>query len=51
MFNRNEIKQGKFVFTTMEQLMPKEHFLRDLDKFVDFSFVYDKVEHLYPIVD
>ena len=27
--------------------MPEKHFLRDLDRLVDFSFVYDKVEGLY----
>lgn len=34
-------------FGTIEDLMPKEHFLRDLDRLVDFEFVYEKVEHLY----
>jgi transposase len=32
---------------TLEQLMPQEHFLRDLGNHADFSFVYDKVFHLY----
>ena len=27
--------------------MPKEHFLRDLEKYVDFRFIYDKVKDLY----
>ena len=35
------------IFTTLEMLMPQEHFLRDLAKVMDFSFVYDKIEHLY----
>ena len=30
--------------------MPQEHFLRDLSNLVDFSFVYEKVEHLYSSV-
>jgi len=47
MLNRTGYKQGKLVVTTLEQLMPKEHFLRDLDSHVDFTFVYDKVSHLY----
>lgn len=47
MLNRNNGMQGKIVVTTLEQLMPQEHFLRDLEKHVDFSFVYDKVSHLY----
>jgi len=39
--------QNKIVVTTLEALMPQEHFLRDLAKVVDFSFIYEKVEHLY----
>lgn len=27
--------------------MPQEHFLRDLNNLLDFSFIYKKVEHLY----
>lgn len=47
MLNRSYGKQDKLIVTTLEQLMPEEHFLRDLDGYVDFSFIYDKVEHLY----
>ena len=47
MLNRNENKQMKMCLVTLEELMPQEHFLRDLDRCVDFSFIYDKVEALY----
>ena len=47
MLSKNEDKQMKICFLSLEELMPKEHFLRDLDKSIDFSFVYDKVEALY----
>lgn len=47
MLNRNENRQMKMCFVTLEELMPQEHFLRDLDRCVDFTFVYDKVETLY----
>ena len=47
MLNRSGGIQGKIVVTTLEQLMPQEHFLRDLEKHVDFSFLYNKVSHLY----
>ena len=40
-------KQQKMLCVTMESLMPEKHFLRDLDRLVDFSFVYDKVESMY----
>jgi len=32
---------------TIEELMPEKHFLRDLDKYVSFDFIYEKVAHLY----
>jgi transposase len=50
MLAKNEGVQGKVIVTTLEGLMPKEHFLRDLEGFVDFSFIYDRVKHLYSSV-
>jgi len=47
MLARNGSQQSKFVMITLEQLMPEKHFLRDLDRLVDFSFIYDMVAHLY----
>ena len=47
MLKRTESKQMKMSFITLEELMPQKHFLRDLDKLVDFDFVYDKVSNLY----
>ena len=47
MLNRNENRQMKMCVVTLEKLMPQEHFLRDLDRCVDFSFIYEKVEALY----
>lgn len=47
MLNRNKNRQMKMCFVTLEELMSQEHFLRDLDRNVDFTFVYDKVETLY----
>ena len=47
MLNRNENRQMKMCLVTLEELMPQEHFLRDLDRCVDFNFIYDKVEALY----
>jgi transposase len=32
---------------TIEELMPEDHFLRDLDRYVSFDFVYDRVAGLY----
>lgn len=47
MLKKSESKQMKMSFVTLESLMPQEHFLRDLDRFVDFDFIYDKVNDLY----
>ena len=47
MLKKSESKQMKMSFVTLESLMPQEHFLRDLDRLVDFDFIYDKVADLY----
>ena len=47
MFNKDIHKQRKLKFLDIEDLMPQDHFLRDLDRLVSFDFIYGKVEHLY----
>ena len=47
MMKKDFWKQQKMIFTSAEELMPQEHFLRDLEQHVDFSFIYEKVENLY----
>ena len=47
MLKKSESKQMKMSFVTLESLMPQEHFLRDLDRLIDFDFIYDKVADLY----
>jgi len=49
MMKRRTAVQPKIQFCTIEDLMPKEHFLRDVEAAIDFSFVYDKVAHLYSL--
>ena len=39
--------QGKFHCITIEELVPQDHFLRELDSVVDFSFIYDEVREYY----
>lgn len=34
-------------FFSLEELVPEDHLLRAIDKFVDFNFIYDLVEPLY----
>ena len=47
MLRTEEEKQLRIFCGSIEDLMPKEHFLRDLEKYVDFRFIYDKVKDLY----
>jgi len=47
MIKKSGNKQVKMMCYTIEELMPTEHFLRDLDKHINFNFIYEKVEHLY----
>lgn len=47
MMTRSDNKQLKFHFITIENLVPEDHFLRKLDRLVDFSFVYKETESYY----
>lgn len=47
MMDRSRGMQQRMLCVTMENLMPEKHFLRDLDRLVDFDFVYDKVAGMY----
>lgn len=47
MMKQSDGVQQKMLCITIEQLMPSDHFLRQLDSLVDFSFIYKKVGHLY----
>lgn len=33
--------------TTMEEIVPKDSLFRKIDKYIDFTFIYDKVKDLY----
>lgn len=47
MLKRKESHQNEMEFVSIEELVPKDHLLRKIDKVIDLSFIYDKVEHLY----
>ena len=32
---------------TLEELAPQDHLLRKIDRHIDFSFIHDRVRHLY----
>ena len=40
-------KQLKYEFVCIERLVPKDHLLRKITKFIDFRFIHDKVKDLY----
>lgn len=40
-------QQELFSFVEIERLVPKDHLLRLIDRYVDFSFIHDIVDHLY----
>jgi transposase len=42
-----EYSRGQIGFYSLDDLVPQDHSLRDLDKFVNFSFIYDLVDPLY----
>ena len=48
MISKNRTDKMKQVeFLCIEDLVPKNHILRDIDKSIDFSFIYDLVEGYY----
>lgn len=36
-----------FEFVSIEELVPKDHLVRKVDKAIDFDFIYQHVESLY----
>lgn len=47
MLKRTGPRQNELEFVDIETLVPKDHLLRKVDRHVDFSFIYVKVERLY----
>ena len=39
--------QSKMILFTLDELVPENSLYRKIDKYIDFSFIYDKVKHLY----
>ena len=40
-------KRAQMVFFALEDLVPQDHLLRQIDQFIDFSFIYDLVKDKY----
>jgi transposase len=47
MLRSNNGKQNSYEFVSIEDLVPQDHMLRKIDKFIDFNFIRDKVKPLY----
>lgn len=47
MTNRNNQKKDSFILYTIDELVPQDHLVRKVEKSIDFSFIYKKVENLY----
>lgn len=44
---KTEDNRKQVAFLCIDDLVPKDHILRDIDKAIDFSFIYDLVKDLY----
>ncbi|SFS72631.1 Transposase [Paenibacillus sp. 453mf] len=47
MLRSNREKQQAYEFVSIEELVPQDHLLRKIDKYIDFSFIDAKVRPLY----
>lgn len=47
MITINKNIQSEILMTTMEEIVPEDSLFRKIDKYIDFTFIYDKVKPLY----
>ena len=47
MITINNNIQSEILMTTMEEIVPDDSLFRKIDKYIDFTFIYDKVKNLY----
>lgn len=47
MLRSNREKQQAYEFVSIEELVPQDHLLRKVEKYIDFSFIDEKVRPLY----
>ena len=47
MLNKRENIQSEMILYTLEDLVPEESLFRKIDKYIDFTFIYDEVKELY----
>ena len=47
MLKEQSAQQFELEMVTLDSLVPADHLLRQIDRYIDFSFIRPKVEHLY----
>ena len=47
MLKKIENLQSKMILYTLDELVPEDSLFRKIDKYIDFTFIYDKVKDLY----
>ena len=47
MLKINKNIQSEILMTTMEEIVPQDSLFRKIDKYIDFTFIYDEVKELY----
>jgi transposase len=47
MYREKEGQQMGWEFICIDELVPQDHLLRKIDKYIDFSFIYEKVKPFY----
>jgi len=47
MITINKNIQSEILMTTMEEIVPEDSLFRKVDKYIDFTFIYDEVKDLY----
>ena len=47
MITINKNIQSEILMTTMEELVPEDSLFRKVDKYIDFTFIYEEVKDLY----
>jgi hypothetical protein len=51
MMGVNIASQYRFVYVNLDDFVPHDHLLHQIDRMLDFSFIYEKVAHLYRLLD
>lgn len=47
MISINKNIQSEILMTTMEEIVPEDSLFRKIDKYIDFTFIYEEVKDLY----